>query len=53
MALRVVQDEVGYLTPGWMSAVAYYLKVEVTKIYEVATWYVSPPTSGALSSQSM
>ena len=39
MALRVVQDEVGYLTPGWMSAVAYYLKVEVTKIYEVATFY--------------
>lgn len=39
MALRIVQDEVGHLTPGWMSAVASYLKVEVTKIYEVATFY--------------
>ncbi|MGC6404283.1 MAG: NADH-quinone oxidoreductase subunit NuoE [Candidatus Comchoanobacterales bacterium] len=39
MALRIVQNEVGYLTPEWMTAVAEYLNIPVTQVYEVATFY--------------
>lgn len=38
-ALRIVQDEHGYLTPELMDAVADYLDMPSIAVYEVATFY--------------
>lgn len=38
-ALRVVQEEKGYLAPEMMDAVAAYLEIPATVAYEVATFY--------------
>ena len=38
-ALRVVQEERGYLTPALMDAVAEYLEMPAIAVYEVATFY--------------
>lgn len=38
-ALRLVQEEQGYLTTGLMDAVAEYLEMEPITVYEVATFY--------------
>ncbi len=38
-ALRIVQEELGYLTPELMDAVANYLDMPQIAVYEVATFY--------------
>lgn len=38
-ALRIVQEEKGYLTPELMDAVAEYLNMPPIAVYEVATFY--------------
>lgn len=38
-ALRIVQEEIGYLTPEVMDAVASYLAMPPIAVYEVATFY--------------
>ncbi|MBA2709137.1 MAG: NADH-quinone oxidoreductase subunit NuoE [Tatlockia sp.] len=38
-ALRIVQEELGYLTPELMDAVANYLDMPPIAVYEVATFY--------------
>jgi NADH-quinone oxidoreductase subunit E len=38
-ALRIVQEECGYLTPEMMDAVADYLDMPAVAVYEVATFY--------------
>jgi len=38
-ALRIVQEESGYLTPQLMDAVADYLDMPAIAVYEVATFY--------------
>ncbi|MBA4696051.1 MAG: NADH-quinone oxidoreductase subunit NuoE [Legionella sp.] len=38
-ALRIAQEEKGYLTPEVMDAVADYLEIPATVAYEVATFY--------------
>lgn len=39
MALRIVQDEVGYLHKEVMDAVARYLSIAPVAVYEVASFY--------------
>ena len=39
MALRTVQDRVGYLTDEHMEAVAQYLSIPQIAVYEVASFY--------------
>lgn len=38
-ALRIVQEEKGYLTPDFMNAIAEYLFMPAIAVYEVATFY--------------
>ncbi|MFI4963699.1 MAG: NAD(P)H-dependent oxidoreductase subunit E, partial [Legionellales bacterium] len=38
-ALRIVQEEHGYLTPELMDAVAQYLDMPPIAVYEVASFY--------------
>lgn len=38
-ALRIVQEQYGYLTPQLMDAVADYLDMPAIAVYEVATFY--------------
>ncbi|MBA2657532.1 MAG: NADH-quinone oxidoreductase subunit NuoE [Tatlockia sp.] len=37
--LRIVQEELGFLTPEFMDAVANYLKMPAIAVYEVASFY--------------
>jgi len=37
--LRILQEEMGYLTPASMDAVAVYLKMPKIAVYEVASFY--------------
>jgi NADH-quinone oxidoreductase subunit E len=38
-ALRIVQEEKGFLTPEYMDAVADYLNMPAIAVYEVSTFY--------------
>lgn len=38
-ALRIVQEEYGYLTPKLMDAIAEYLDMPAIAVYEVSTFY--------------
>lgn len=38
-ALRIAQEEIGYLTPEVMDAVAHYLTMPPIAVYEVASFY--------------